>query len=188
MFMIVRSRTTISCAMPITPRISQRRRPRLLPMVVASDMTVATSLLIVLRAAQIAFESQAGLRSGEWSSPDPRDLHITRIGKQPLTAMAASVGRPTLFKKGVADDDEAIRTGAAICYPTILIGVRDSPAAIGPNDQGRRHRRFRGGPSAVGIQPRHHSRRDAMGRRRQRPALCFRHRAHFHAGTFPRRR
>ena len=38
MFTIVRSRTTISCARPITPRISQRRRSRVLLMEVASDI------------------------------------------------------------------------------------------------------------------------------------------------------
>src|ERR1700722_17079837 len=43
MFITVRSRTTISCAMPITPKISHRRRPRPLLTVVASDMRLTTS-------------------------------------------------------------------------------------------------------------------------------------------------
>src|SRR5690348_10599694 len=50
--MIVRSRTTISCARPITPRISHRRRSQPPPAVVASDITITTSFSVITACAR----------------------------------------------------------------------------------------------------------------------------------------
>jgi hypothetical protein len=46
-FITVRSRTTISCARPITPKISQRRRPRPPLTKVASDIRTAASSTVI---------------------------------------------------------------------------------------------------------------------------------------------